>query len=75
MLALDRLKEQVAYLKLWQGIVIVTNISLAGWLASATDTAEGQKILLAVVCVTLLSLGVLVLHLQIVKRIEQIGGL
>jgi len=29
---LDRLKEQVAYLKFWQGIVVVTDISLGGWL-------------------------------------------
>ena len=27
---LDRLKEQVAYLKFWQGIVVVTDIA-AGW--------------------------------------------
>ena len=34
---LDRLKEQVAYLKLWQGVMVVTDISLVGWLASAAD--------------------------------------
>ena len=34
---LDRLKEQVAYLKLWQGIMVVTDLSLVGWLASAAD--------------------------------------
>ncbi len=32
---LDHLKEQVAYLKFWQGIVVVTDISLAGWLISS----------------------------------------
>jgi hypothetical protein len=29
---LDRLKEQLAYLKFWQGIMVVTDISLVGWL-------------------------------------------
>jgi hypothetical protein len=29
---LDVAKEQIAYLKLWLGIVIVTDISLMGWL-------------------------------------------
>jgi len=27
---LDRLKEQLAYLKFWQGIMVVTDISLVG---------------------------------------------
>jgi hypothetical protein len=31
---LDRLKEQLAYLKFWQGIMVVTDISLVGWLVS-----------------------------------------
>ena len=29
---LDRLKEQLAYLKFWQGIMVITDISLVGWL-------------------------------------------
>jgi hypothetical protein len=28
---LDRLKERLAYLKFWLGIVVVTDISLIGW--------------------------------------------
>ena len=28
---LDRLKEQLAYLEFWQGIMVVTEISLVGW--------------------------------------------
>jgi hypothetical protein len=36
---LDRLKEQLVYLRLWLGIVVVAEISLLGWLASAVGTA------------------------------------
>ena len=36
---LDRLKEQLVYLRLWLGIVVVAEISLMGWLASAFETA------------------------------------
>jgi len=32
---LDRLKEEVAYLKFWQGIAVVIAISLSGWLVSS----------------------------------------
>jgi hypothetical protein len=72
---LDRLKEQVAYLKFWQGIVVVTDISLAGWLISASDTAARLTAILAVAGVVLLSLGVVVLHRQIERRIDHIGRL
>ena len=72
---LDRLKEQVAYLKFWQGIVVVTNISLSGWLISASDTAAPLTFVLAIAGVALLSVGIVVLHRQIERRINDIGKL
>ena len=70
---LDRLKEQLAYLKFWLGIVVVTDISLAGWLVSASDTAASLTVVLAIAGVVLLSIGIVVLHRQIEHRIDQIG--
>ena len=70
---LDRLREQIAYLKFWQGIVVVTDISLAGWLISASDTAARLTFALAVAGVVLLCLGIVILHRQIERRIDRIG--
>ena len=42
--ALDRLKEQVSYFKFWQGIVVLTDISLLGWLISAVDEADRLRV-------------------------------
>ena len=39
MSANDRLKEQIAYLKLWLGTLVVTGISIGGWLVSNWDEA------------------------------------
>ena len=72
---LDRLKEQVSYLKFWQGIVVVTDISLGGWLVSASGTAAPLTVILAIAGVVLLSFGIVVLHRQIERRIDQIGKL
>jgi len=72
---LDRLKEQLAYLKFWQGIVVVTDISLAGWLVSASNTAAFFTVVLAIAGVVLLSVGIVMLHRQIERRIDQIGKL
>lgn len=72
---LDRLKEQVAYLKFWQGIMVVTEISLVGWLISTVNTAGPALWSFAAVGVVVLGLGILLLHRQIERRIDQIGKL
>lgn len=72
---LDRLKEQVAYLKFWQGIMVVTDISLVGWLVSTADGALPLTVALAIVGVVLLTFGIVMLHRQIERRIDHIGRL
>lgn len=72
---LDRLKEQIAYLKFWQGIMVVTDISLMGWLVSTADLSIRGTVVLAVVGVVLLTFGIVALHWQIESRIDQTGTL
>ena len=72
---LDRLKEQIAYLKLWQGIMVVTDISLVGWLASAADGTRVFLVALAVIGVVLVTIGIVMVHRHIERRIDQIGKL
>ena len=72
---LDRIKEQLVYLRFWQGIMVVADISLVGWLASASDTATPALLSFALIVILLLSVGIFLLHRQIERRIEQIGRL
>ena len=72
---LERLKEEVAYLKFWQGVAVVTDISLMGWLVSACDAATGLRIALASLGIVLISWGSIVLHRRIEGRIQEIGQL
>jgi len=72
---LDRLKEQLVYLRLWLGIVVVAEISLVGWLASAVDSASSRLLALAIAAAVLLGLGIFLLHRQIQRRIDEIGRL
>jgi hypothetical protein len=72
---LDRIKEQIAYLKYWQGIMVVTDISLVGWLVTSADSASLLTFLMAIVGVISLTLGIIGLHRQIERRIERIGNL
>lgn len=71
----DRLKEQLVYLRLWLGIVVVAEISLVGWLASAVETAPTRLLVLAIATSVLLGLGIFMLHRQIQRRIDDIGKL
>ena len=72
---LDRLKEQLAYLKYWQGIMVITDISLIGWLISAGGTAGTANLALGIFGVAILTSGIYVLHRQIERRIDHIGKL
>lgn len=72
---LDRLKEQLAYLKFWQGIMVVTDISLLGWLVSTADSTRALTVVLAIIGVVALTFGIVVLHRQIERRIDEIGRL
>src|SRR5260370_34448226 len=72
---LDGTKEQVAYAKLWQGIVVVTDISLIGWWGSTPGNAPILTLSLAGIGVLFLSGLAIVLHRQIARGIAEIGGL
>lgn len=72
---LERLKEQIAYLKFWQGVLVVTDISLIGWLVSNAASTTVGTMTLAVISVAFLTAGVIVLHRQIERRIDQVGEL
>jgi hypothetical protein len=72
---LDRLKEEVAYFKLWLGMVVVTDISLIGWLIAVVDEIDRLRIVLGVLAFALLSFGAVLLHREIDQRMERIGKL
>ena len=72
---LERLKEQIAYLKFWQGVLVVTDISLIGWLVSNAASTTAGTVTLAVISVAFITARVIVLHSQIERRIDQVGEL
>lgn len=72
---LDHIREEIAYLKFWLGIVVVTAISLAGWLLSSSDAAAPYTVFFAVVGLILLSAGIVFLHRRIERRIAKIKEL
>lgn len=72
---LDVLKEKIAYLKLWLGIIVVTDISLVGWLLGNYAVASWALVVGDVVAISVVSYGIYVLHKRIEKEIERLKEL
>ena len=71
----DSLKEELAYFRLWLGIVVVTAIGLVGWLITSADDTSRLQTLLALLAIVVLSLLVVALHQGIAQRIERMEKL
>ena len=72
---LDRVREQIAYLKYWQGIMVVTNISVLGWMISVVESPPWKTFTIAAVVLVALSFGILNFHRRIKRRIDSLRDL
>ena len=72
---LDVAKEKIAYLKVWLGILLVTDISTFGWLVSNVGAATTLLLWAAVVVVIALTIGILMLHRRIDRHIQSLKEL
>jgi hypothetical protein len=72
---LDVVKEQIAYLKVWLGIMVVTNISLFGWLVTSFDTAPVRIVVGCIIAIITVSSGIVIIHRRIERHIESLRGL
>ena len=72
MAELDHLREELAYLKFWLGILVVIDISIGGWLMSSSDTAPTHAVWLALGGLTVFTAGIVLLHRRIESRIQRI---
>jgi len=65
-------KEEVAYLKLWLGIVVVSDISLFSWLVTRAGGAGIVSVAVAWIGVLVLGGIAASLHTRIAKRIQDL---
>ena len=63
---IDIVKETIAYLKFWLGVMVVSDITLVGWLLSNAGRASDLKTYGATIGVTIITISALLVH----KRIE-----
>ena len=59
-------KETIAYLKFWLGVMVISDISLVGWLLSNAGKASDLKTYGAIIGIAIITISALFVH----KRIE-----
>lgn len=72
---LDRAKEQIAYLKFWLGVMVVTDISLVGWLVSSAGSAPTHRVVGALVAVVVMTVSGFIVHRRVKRLIDTLEDL
>ena len=68
-------QEQLVYLRFWLGIMVATEIALVGWLISTAIGANATLWFMGAFAAMVLAGGILLVHRQVERRIDQIGKL
>lgn len=66
---LDKIKEQLNYLKVWLGVFIVISLSIISWLS--THITNDVRSYLAITLLILLSVAILISHRKILAKIDE----
>jgi hypothetical protein len=61
--------------EVWLGIMIVTEITLVGWLISTPNSANPTPWFIGAFGAVVLGVGIYLVHQQVERRIDQIGKL
>jgi len=72
---LDVAKEQIAYLKFWLGVMVVTDISLFGWLISNASSTSLRLLVSGCLAAIAITAGIALLHRRIERQIQDLRGL
>ena len=72
---LDRAKEQIAYLRFWLGVMVVTDISLVGWLLSSAGSAPTHRVVSALVAVVVITASGFIVHRRVELLIDALEDL
>lgn len=75
MAKIDEIKEEINYLKVWLGIVVVTAIGLIGWLVNNYETSNLLKVFSDIVAIIVLTVTILIIDSKIKKKIKKLKDL
>lgn len=72
MASIDRLKEEIGWLKVPFGLLLVVDASLLGWLAQSYATANPALMFAAGIAIIGVSISILLINRRVYRRIDDI---
>jgi len=75
MAKIDEIKEELNYLKVWLGIIVITTIGLIGWLVNNYETSSDIKIISDVGAVFILTISIIIIDKRIKSKIRSLKDL
>jgi len=75
MAEIDEIKEELNYLKVWLGIIVLTTIGLIGWLLNHYEVSSNLKIVSGVAAIIILTIAIIIIDKNIKKKIKSLKDL
>jgi len=75
MAKIDEIKEELNYLKVWLGIIVITTIGLISWLINNYETSSNIKIISDVIAIITLTISIILIDKSIKKKIKSLKDL
>jgi hypothetical protein len=75
MVKIDEIKEELNYLKVWLGIIVITTIGLISWLVNNHETSSTVKIVSDIVAIVTLTISIILIDKSIKKKIKSLKEL
>ncbi len=72
MAKIDRIKEEIGWLKVIFGALVAIDASLIGWLTQNYSTATTATVLGAIVAATVAMVGIVLLQFLVYSRLEKL---
>ena len=75
MAEIDEIKEELNYLKVWLGIIVITTIGLVGWLINNYEIASKLKVVADILAIVILTISIIVIDRNIKNKIKSLKDL
>ena len=75
MAEIDEIKEELNYLKVWLGIIVITTIGLVGWLINNYEIASKLKVITDILAIIILTISIIVIDRNIKNKIKSLKDL
>ncbi len=72
---IDEIKEEIGWLKVWLGILVVTMFGMIGWGISHIGKVSNLLLILDAVSIVMISIIVVIINFSAIKKIRSLKDL